>query len=84
MAKYFIQRKVDDVFSVVFKPGCTKGKCKPSCNDLSADETSSPENFTYTCSCEYSSGTFLPEKGKCVNEKEASDHLKGAFVSTSN
>ena len=90
VAKYLIQRKAGragDVFSVLFKQGCHQDRCNPTnldkfCANLSAYSTSSPENFSYSCSCKFSPGTltFLPEEGKCVTDKEASNSLSGAFV----
>lgn len=92
VAKYLIQRKSEDagdVFSVLFKQGCHQDRCNPTdkrefCAALSADEaTSSPKNFSYSCSCKFASKTFLPEKGKCFKDQEAGVNLKGAFGSRS-
>lgn len=88
VAKYLIQRKSGyqvDVFGVSFKQTCNKGSCNPSdmttfCNKLSADSMNSPpENFPYSCACQYHSQTFLPEKRKCVADDEVVTTLQGAF-----
>lgn len=92
VAKYLIQRNskdVGDVFSVLFKQSCHQDRCNPAnmgefCANLSAYEaSSSPKNFSYSCSCKSGSETFLPEKGKCLTDQEAGVNLKGAFVSRS-
>ena len=87
MAKYLIQRKSADnmdVFSVLLRQACSNGgRCK-SCAGLSAaDPASSVANFSLSCACSYHYRTFLPEKGKCLTDKEVVNALKGAFAGRS-
>lgn len=88
VAKYLIERRAgrsQDEFSVLFKQGChDQALCNLTCADLSAEHTTSRENFTRTCSCPYKSRTFLPEKGKCLTVKQSADNLKGGFGSLTN
>jgi len=88
VAKYLIHRKAGlgagDIFSVLFKQGCHQDRCNPKdedkfCENLSAYSTSSPENFPHSCSCKSSTRTFLPERGTCGADDEASKYLTGEF-----